>query len=44
MKPMVVCKSALRAKLGKMRHYTNVVCCSLKIPPSSSSQLDVVVL
>ena len=28
---------ALSAKLCKMRRYTNVVCCSLKIPPSKLS-------
>ena len=34
---MVACKSALSARLGKTRQYTNVVCCSLKILPSSSA-------
>ena len=33
----MTCKSALSAKSGKMRRYTNVVCCSSKILPSSSS-------
>ena len=32
---MVSCKCALSARSGKLRRYTNVVCCSLKIPPSS---------
>ena len=34
----MACKSALSARSGKTRHHTNVNCCSLKIPPSSSTQ------
>ena len=32
---MAACKSALSARSGKTRRYTNVVCCSLKILPWS---------